>query len=193
MVNKLSLSRGSLAPLGVTIMLLVFGVALTTQLFTPLWIIGIFGVVMLLTAFCFTGIEFNTEKHLYREYYCFLFLLKLGKWHSYKEFKFVSLQGVTLASTASLPNIPVNMGTNYEQSAKIILLNELHNKKLFIIYSKKPQKTKAIIEQLISILGLPFAKYNPPISEKTKQRRLNRGKNYLIIIMVSFLWGYLSL
>ena len=153
------------------IMLVAFGTALTTQLFTPLWLIGVFGIIMLVTAFCLTGIEFDVEKKMFREYYRFVFF-KLGKWQSYEEFKFVSLQGVTLASNASLPNIPVNMGTHYEQTAKIMLLNELHNKKLFILYSKKPDKTKAIVEQLTSKLGLPFAKYNPPVS----QTRLRRKK-----------------
>ena len=171
MKNILTISRGSLAPVGVMIMLVAFGTALVTQLFTPLWLIGVFGIIMLLTALCFTGIEFDIEEKIYREYYRFLFL-KLGKWQSYEEFKFVSLHGVTLASTKSLPNIPVNMGTHYEQTAKIILLNELHNKKLFVIYSKNPEKTKTIIKNLTSKLELPFARYNPPISQtRLKARR----------------------
>lgn len=150
-------------------MLIAFGLALTTQLVTPLWLIGIFGIIMLITASCFTGIEFDIEKKLYREYYRFIFL-KLGKWQSYEEFKFVSLQGVTLASSASLPNIPVNMGTHYEQTAKIILLNQTHTKKLFVLYSKKTQKTKDVIKTLTEKLELPFAKYEPPV----RQARLRR-------------------
>jgi hypothetical protein len=164
--------RGTLAPLGVTMLLFVFGIVLTIQLFTALWMIGIFGVIMLLTALCFTGIEFNTEDKLYRVYYRLLFF-KFGKWQSYEDFKFISLQGVTLSSSASLQYIPVNMGTHYEQTAKIILLNQTHTKKLFVLYSKKPQKTKATVEDLITQLNLPFAKYSPPMSQ-ARLKRMNK-------------------
>lgn len=171
MNNNLSYTRGTLTGNGITILLTAFGLVLFTKIFTSFWIIGLFGILMLGVAFCFTGIEFNIEKKTYREFYKVLFF-KFGKWQSYEDFKFVSLHGVTLSSAMSLPNVPVEIGTYSEQTAKIILLNQTHLKKLFIIYSKEPQETKKIVDELINRLELSFAKFSPP----TSQTRLRRKK-----------------
>jgi hypothetical protein len=173
MTGKLVIPRGPLTPLGVMISGGLFGVGLATQLFTHLWLIGVFGVLMLAITFCFTGIEFDTEKKLYREYYRLLFF-KLGNWQSYQEYKYVSVQGVILTGTTDLPQMPFT-GKRNDQTAKIMLLNEQHNKKLLVMYSKKPEKVNDIIKELTVNLKLPFAKYNPPISEATLRRKRNRG------------------
>lgn len=174
MPTKLVIPRGPLAPLGVMIASGLFGVGLSTQLFTHLWLIGIFGVLMLAIAFCFTGIEFDTEKKLYREYYRFLFF-KLGKWQSYELYTYVSIQGVILTGTTDLPQMPFT-GKRHNQTAKIMLLNEQHNKKLLILYSKQPERVNAIVKELTLNLKLPFAKYSPPISEATLRRKRSRGR-----------------
>lgn len=174
MTTKLVIPRGPLAPLGVMIAGGLFGVTLATRLFTHFWLIGIFGVLILCIAFCFTGIEFDPEKKLYREYYRLLFF-KLGKWQSYQDYKYVSIQGVILTGTTDLPQLPFT-GKRNNQSAKIMLLNEQHNKKLLVLYSKKPEEINAILKELTLHLKLPFAKYNPPVSEATLRRKRSRGK-----------------
>lgn len=152
-----------------------FGAALVTQLFTGLWLIGIFGLLLLAIAFCFTGIEFDVEKKLYREYYRML-LFKFGKWQSYEAYKYISIQGVMLSSNTDLPQMPFATGGNKKQTAKLMLLNEQHNKKLLVIYSKDSAKINHIIKELSEKLQLPFAKYNPPVSEATLRRKRSRGR-----------------
>ncbi len=174
MAGKLVVPRGSLTPLGVMIFGGLFGFALATRLFTEFWLIGVFGVLILSVAFCFTGIEFNLEKQLYREYYRLLFF-KFGKWQSYKEYTYVSVQGVMLTGTTDLPQMPFT-GKRNNQSVKIMLLNEQHNKKLLVIYSKKPEQINSILKELTLGLKLPFAKYNPPVSEATLRRKRSRGR-----------------
>lgn len=174
MAGKLVVPRGSLTPLGVMIFSGLFGFALATRLFTEFWLIGVFGVLILCVAFCFTGIEFNLEKQLYREYYRLLFF-KFGKWQSYKEYTYVSVQGVMLTGTIDLPQMPFT-GKRNNQSVKIMLLNEQHNKKLLVIYSKKPEQINSILKELTLGLKLPFAKYNPPVSEATLRRKRSRGR-----------------
>lgn len=174
MAAKLVIPRGPLTPLGVMIFGGLFGFGLATQLFTHFWLIGIFGVLILAIVFCFTGIEFDVEKKRYREYYRLLFF-KLGKWQSYQDYKYVSVQGVMLTGTTDLPQMPFT-GKRNNQSAKIMLLNEQHNKKLLVIYSKKPDTVNSILKELTIHLKLPFAKYNPPISEATLRRKRSRGR-----------------
>lgn len=174
MAGKLVIPRGPLAPLGVMIASGLFGVGLSTQLFTHLWLIGIFGLLMLAIAFCFTGIEFDTEKKLYREYYRLLFF-KFGKWESYKLYTSVSIQGVMLAGTTDLPQMPFT-GNRNTQTAKVMLLNEQHNKKLLVLYSKNPEHINSLLKELTSQLKLPFARYNPPLSEATLRRKRSRGR-----------------
>lgn len=174
MTTKLVIPRGPLAPLGVMIGGGLFGVALATRLFTHFWLIGIFGVLILCIAFCFTGIEFDTQKRMYREYYRLLFF-KFGKWQSYAVYTCVSLQGVILTGTTDLPQLPFT-GKRNKQTAKIMLLNEQHNKKLLVLYSKNPEQINSILKELTLGLKLPFAKYNPPVSEATLRRKRSRGR-----------------
>ncbi len=174
MAAKLVIPRGPLAPLGVMIAGGLFGVGLSTQLFTHLWLIGIFGLLMLAIAFCFTGIEFDPDKKVYREYYRLLFF-KFGKWESYELYAYVSIQGVILSGTTDLPQMPFT-GKRNNQTAKIMLLNEQHNKKLLVLYSKDPDEINSILKELTIHLKLPFAKYNPPVSEATLRRKRSRGR-----------------
>ncbi|MCE3228982.1 MAG: hypothetical protein K0S32_3533 [Bacteroidetes bacterium] len=166
--TSLSYSRGTLTGTGASVLLGVFGIALITQIITPLWIIGLFGILMLTVAFCITGIEFNPTEKVYREYYQIIFL-RFGKWLSYDDFKFVSVHGITLKSTYSMVRIPTDIGTEVWQTGKIILLNKTHTKKLFIVYSEDATKTKRIIDELSDSLEMEIVKFNPPKSQRRKK------------------------
>jgi hypothetical protein len=173
-VETLTISHGTLMHWAAMIPAGLFGAGLSIQLFTKFWLIGIFGVMMLALVLCFTGIEFDPAKKLYREYYRILFF-KFGKWQSYEAYKFVSIQGVILRRNSDLPDKAAPVGSNDKQSVKIMLLNEQHNKKLLVLYSDKPNETNELLKQLTTHLQLPFAKYSPPLSESTLRRRKSRG------------------
>lgn len=175
MAAKLVIPRGPLAPWGVMIVGGLVGLALATRLFTHFWLIGIFGVLILALVCCFSGIEFDSEKKQFREYYRMLFF-KLGKWQSYQEYAYISVQAVILKRNTDLPDKAAPAASNPKYSTKIMLLNEQHHRKLLVTYSKNAERTNQMIRELQSHLHLPFVKYNPPVSEATLRRKRSRGR-----------------
>ncbi|MCE3228974.1 MAG: hypothetical protein K0S32_3525 [Bacteroidetes bacterium] len=67
--------------------------------------------------------------------------------------------------------IPTNIGTEIWQTGKIILLNQSHTKKLFIIYSENTDKTKMIVDELSMSLKRDIVKFNPPKAREERQNQ----------------------
>ncbi len=173
-MNTLQIYRGTFVSIGTSILFGIIGFAFSTQLFGGLWIIGIFGVIMLLIAISSTGIEFNLQNKEYREYYTLLFV-KFGKWKSYTDYNSLSYHGVTLRKTISTRS-RASVDLNAVTQTKVFLINEGQNKKLFIKYTVTPQETEALIEKLSAKLDLPIVKYSPPVSQTRLRRASSKGK-----------------
>lgn len=173
-MNTLQIYRGTFTSNGTSVLLGIFGVAFSTQLFGDLWIIGIFGVIMILIAISSTGIEFNLRSKQYREYYT-LFFIKFGKWKSCTEYNSVSYHGVTLRKTIS-NRAGTSVDLNAYSQTKVFLINETQSKKLFIKYTETPQETQALIEKLSAKLDLPIVKFSPPVSQTRLRRAASKGR-----------------
>ncbi len=171
MKSIVSFPKGTFAPLGVSILLTVVGLACCYLAVTQLWVLGFIGALMLTVAITLSGIEFDTDKKMYRDYTRFLFF-KFGKWQSYQAFPYVALQAVTLAQrNTKLPGVALSTGEQQHQSTKIILLNPTHTQKIFVMYSNSANKTELVLGQLVNVLKLTRVEYQPPIGASRLKRK----------------------
>jgi hypothetical protein len=114
------------------------------------------------------GTEIDIENKKFREYGS-AFGIKSGKWNSMKALPFLSL--MTSRSGHSVYSRTNHSTTDVDDYYDVCLLNQNHRTKIVIQKFTAKKEATEFINDFSSKLNKPIVAFNPPISQKTLNRR----------------------
>src|SRR5690554_3763444 len=114
------------------------------------------------------GLQIDLLTNNFREYGS-VFGFKRGDWKSFDKYPYVTVlksrRGVTLYSRSNRST------TIIDDAYEVVLLNETHRSKAVAQSFDKKETADLFAEQFSEQYGKALVKYNPVVSEATKQRR----------------------
>ncbi|MFK7807722.1 MAG: hypothetical protein AB8F74_07995 [Saprospiraceae bacterium] len=120
------------------------------------------------------GLEFNTEKNTYRIFTSYMNHRK-GEWKDIKYRDVVILSPSakkTIRSGNLMPSLGMDEKLSYRETINnVYLMNDKHNKKLFVDTFKNYEDALGFAQQLSSYLQKPMRKYAPVVSAASRNRR----------------------
>jgi hypothetical protein len=134
------------------------------------YVMGLLIVVLTsIPLFLHEGSQVDPENGMVRQYFSF-WGIKIGKWQSLDEYKFICLLRSTKGQTTGYNRVVPSMQI-HERFAlyEICLLNESHHKRLLMARFKTREAADAELEKLSVFTVKPVVAYNPVRSVKRRR------------------------
>ena len=169
MDDTLKISTGKFFPKPVVLLGYV-GVLFGAFSLMESWVVGlIYITVSVFLSFNTGTLEIDVENQRLRNY-PFLFGLKLGSWRTIKEYTEIAVLRSTLSEKTFGGRTSVSVTTT-DVVFDICIMDSSHRKKLVIKQFDDKEMAQMELLKLAESLQLTPTKYNPVISQKTRNRR----------------------